>query len=434
MLENTTIFLIINMISAIPYSLVTPLLPTLSKEENLSETVLGFIISLFPLAVTLFSTVVPILCKKYSRFKLLSFVTFFEAVMTILYGTLIYIPNKIMLMIIVFIIRTIHGICAGIIGTLVYSLTISFAEKGKTQTSLGRLEIAYTLGNSAGLLIASVFYKIGGYPLPFFVAGCCSFVSFYLTFQINDKIMKKDNDEKKGDDNYNYLKYLLNPEIYSILIGFVVVMINTTYFTPSFTNHLNNNYSISVSTASLIFMTPMIPYMIIMQFLDELTSKFGNYLTFIFGVTILGISSLMIYPVPPLPQSVIVIIIGFLICGTGGVPVFIPGLVMLAKNIKKSDKSIDEMSANDIASVLNTLCTELGDFIGPILGGYLSERLGFRLCCVIVSIIVLTYASIFILFFYGKIKNDIKMIGQEKKMVGKEDNKKEDETKHFKNN
>ena len=128
MLDNTTIFFIINMFSGIPYSLVSPLLPTLAQEQNFSETVLGFIISIFPLAVTLFSTVVPILSKKFSRFKLLSFVVFVESVMTILYGTLIFIPNKTILLIAVFIVRTIHGICAGIIGTLVYSLTISFEE------------------------------------------------------------------------------------------------------------------------------------------------------------------------------------------------------------------------------------------------------------------------------------------------------------------
>ena len=433
MLGNTTIFLIINMLTAIPYALISPLLPTLGKEKDLSEGILGVIISLFPLAVSIFSTIVPILCKKYSRIKLLSLASFFISIVTILYGTLIYIPNRNLLIILVFILRIIHGICGAIISTLIYSLTISFAEKGKTQTSLGRLEIAFSLGSSAGLLISSVFYKIGGYPLPFFVAGFSSFFAFYLALQINDKNMKKDDEEKK-DDDYNYLKYLKNPEIYSILIGFIVVMINITYFTPCLTNHLNNNYSISVSTASLIFMTPMIPYMIVMQFLDALTGKFGNYLVFIIGVTILGVSSLMIYPVPPLPQSVIVIILGFLICGCGGVPVFIPGLVMLAKNIKKSDKSIDEMSANDIATVLNTLCTEIGDFLGPLLGGYLSEKIGFKLCCLIISIIVLTYSAIFILFFNGKIKNEIKMIKQEKKSESKTDKNDEGETEHLKDN
>ena len=111
-------------------------------------------------------------------------------------------------------------------------------------------KIAFSLGSSAGLLISSVFYKIGGYPLPFFVAGFSSFFAFYLALQINDKNMKKDDEEKK-DDDYNYLKYLKNPEIYSILIGFIVVMINITYFTPCLTNHLNNNYSISVSMTRL---------------------------------------------------------------------------------------------------------------------------------------------------------------------------------------
>ena len=433
MLGNTTIFLIINMLTAIPYALISPLLPTLGKEKDLSEGILGVIISLFPLAVSIFSTIVPILCKKYSRIKLLSLASFFISIVTILYGTLIYIPNRNLLIILVFILRIIHGICGAIISTLIYSLTISFAEKGKTQTSLGRLEIAFSLGSSAGLLISSVFYKIGGYPLPFFVAGFSSFFAFYLALQINDKNMKKDDEEKK-DDDYNYLKYLKNPEIYSILIGFIVVMINITYFTPCLTNHLNNNYSISVSTASLIFMTPMIPYMIVMQFLDALTGKFGNYLVFIIGVTTLGVSSLMIYPVPPLPQSVIVIILGFLICGCGGVPVFIPGLVMLAKNIKKSDKSIDEMSANDIATVLNTLCTEIGDFLGPLLGGYLSEKIGFKLCCLIISIIVLIYSAIFILFFHGKIRNEIKMIKKKKKSESKTDKNAEGETEHLKDN
>ena len=140
----------------------------------------------------------------------------------------------------------------------------------------------------------------------------------------------------------------------------------------------------------------------------------------------------MIYLVSPLPQSVYIIIIGFLICGCGGAPVFIPGLVMLATNIKKSDKSIDKMTANDIASVLNTLCTNIGDFIGPILGGYLSEKIGFKLCCLIVSVIVLAYSAIFILFFNEIIRNDIKMIGKEKKSESKEDEKEEDETKHLK--
>ena len=145
-------------------------------------------------------------------------------------------------------------------------------------------------------------------------------------------------------------------------------------------------------------------------YLDRISAKLGIYLTFILGLILNGISSLFLYPVPPLPHSLLIIIIGFFIMGIGSVPVFIPALVLLAKNIKKIDKSIDEMSVNDIASAINNLFIELGNFVGPILGGYLTDNFGFKLCCYIVSAIVIIYSAIFILFFLGKIKKDLTMV------------------------
>ena len=107
--------------------------------------------------------------------------------------------------------------------------------------------------------------------------------------------------------------------------------------------------------------------------------------------------------------------------GTGSVPVFIPGLVMLSRNIKKIDKKIDEMSANDIASAINNLCVELGDFLGPILGGFLTDKFGFQLCCFFVSMLGIFYSLIYIFFFYDRIKNDFNMVCQGKNPE-KEDN------------
>ena len=422
MLDNTNLFLIINFVYGAGHSLITPLFPTLAQKYNLSESVLGWIMGIFPLTVSIFTAIIPILCKKFSRIYLLQFSAFIEAIITILYGFLIFIPNKTLLMIIIFPLRIINGCCSAVISTLVYSLTISLAEKEKTQNDLSKLEIAWALGSSSGLLISSVFYKIGGYPLPFFVTGIFIFISSYLSLRINDKSIKKDNDENNDkNDNNNYLKYLLNPEVYLILIGFIVSLICVGFYSPSLTNHLNNNYSISVSISSLIFMAPTIPYIILLHYLDKITSKFGNYITFTFGVFALSISSFMIYPVPPIPQFLIFIIIGFLISGIGCVPVFTPGLVMLSNNIKKVDKSIDEMSSNDIASVLNNLVGALGDFIGPILGGYITEKFGFKFCCFIVSVFGLIYTGIFILMFYSKIKNDLSNIIQYKKLESDEE-------------
>lgn len=421
MLKNTTLFLIINMLSGMGYSLVSPLIPTLGKKDNLSEGVLGWIIGIFPISGSLFTPLVPILCRKFSRINLLCFATFCEASCTICYGLLIFVSNLNILMIIIFSLRILHGCCSAIIGTLVYSLTILLADKDSTQSSLGKLEIAWAVGCSSGPLFASFFYNIGGYSLPFIASGMCLYISVYLSRQVDAKILKED-DEKEDDGNINYLRYFFYKEIFLILIGFSICMINVTFYFPCLTYHLTNNYSVSVSIASLFFITPVIPYIIILQFLDSISAKFGIYLTFTFGLILSGISSLFIFPVPPIPHSLFFIIIGFLMIGTGSVPVFIPGLVMLSRNIKKIDKKIDEMSANDIASAINNLCVELGDFLGPILGGFLTDKFGFSVCCFLVSMLGIFYAVIFIFFFFEKIKNDFNLVCQNKKPESGDDN------------
>ena len=80
------------------------------------------------------------------------------------------------------------------------------------------------------------------------------------------------------------------------------------------------------------------------------------------------------------------------------------------------------MSANDIASAINNLCVELGDFLGPILGGFLTDKFGFSVCCFLVSMLGIFYAVIFIFFFFDKIKNDFNLVCQNKKPESGDDN------------
>ena len=241
------------------------------------------------------------------------------------------------------------------------------------------------------------------------------YISVYLSRKVNANILKNENDEKDGDSNINYFRYLFFKEIYLILIGFSVCMINVTFYFPCLTNHLTNNYSLTVSKASLFFIIPRIPYIIILLFLDKISSIFGIYLTFTSGLILSGISSLFIYPVSPLPHSLFFIIVGSFMIGTGSVPVLIPGLVMLSQNIKNIDKNIDELSANDIAMAVNNIFVELGDFLGPILGGFLTDKFGFNLCCFFIGILGIFNSLIYIFFFFDKIKKDFNMFCQNKK-------------------
>ena len=68
---------------------------------------------------------------------------------------------------------------------------------------------------------------------------------------------------------------------------------------------------------------------------------------------------------------------------------------------------------------------ELGNFIGPILGGYLTDNFGFKLCCIIISTIVVTCSAIFFVFFYSTIKNDFILLCKNNKSNEKDNNSEE---------
>lgn len=89
---------------------------------------------------------------------------------------------------------------------------------------------------------------------------------------------------------------------------------------------------------------------------------------------------------------------------------FIPGLVALAKNIRKIDDSIDDLTSNDISSAINNLTIDVGEFIGPIVGGFFTSRYDFKYCCYYIFLIGIIYSIIFVLYFISNIKDDIKNI------------------------
>ena len=410
-MKNTTLFILINMFSGMGYSLVSPLFPSLGEKDHLSEAMLGWIISTYSITGTIITPFVPILIKKFSRIKLLYLATFFEATCTLLYGSLIYISSYPILIAIIFSLRVLHGSCSAIIGTLVYSLTISLTEEDELQISLGNLEVGWSLGTSSGPLFASFCYRFGGFSLPFIALGAFLYISFYIAHEINSEKLKTEEDPEKDPP---FAKFLIHPQVFIILFAFIIVMIVDSFYYPCLTNHLTHNYNLSVSTSSLFFIIPIVSYIFILQFLDRMSSKYGIYITFSCGLILTSIGPLFLYPCPPIPRSLIFIIMGFLLIGTGTAPVFIPGLVALAKNIRKIDENIDDLTSNDISSAINNLTIDIGEFIGPIVGGFFTSRYDFKYCCYIIFVIGIIYSIIFCLYFISNIKDDIKNILSEK--------------------
>ncbi len=309
------------------------------------------------------------------------------------------------------IIKIIHCCCSGIIGTLIYSLTISLSKSSEVKKELGYLEIGWCIGIIVGPLFASIFYKLGGYPLPFLVLGIILYISVFLTSKVANENTESDF---KMENEPQFLKFLKHGEIILILGLFFIGYISQSFYYPCLTNHLKQYFNLSISISSLFFIIIEISYVIILQFLDIITKKFGLYGTSCLGLIITSLGVLMIYPYPPIPKNLIYVIIGFILIGGGGVPIFIPGLIALNKNIKRIDPNIDELSAGDITSAINFLTINIGDFCGPTIGGFFSTYLGFKHCCLVISMIVLIYCLLFFIYFNKFISYDIQNINSKK--------------------
>ena len=195
-----------NMFSGMGYSIVAPLFPILENYFSIGEALLGLIISTYAISNTLITPFIPLLCKRLSRIKLLYFATFFEATCTFLYSFLERISSLYLFLFIVFFLRIIHGICSSFIGTLVYSIACSLASEEELKSALGYIEMGLSLGSSTGPLFTSVFYKLGGYPLPFLVLGSLLYISVYLAKILGNENIDKKDEVKEDPSIFKFLK------------------------------------------------------------------------------------------------------------------------------------------------------------------------------------------------------------------------------------
>ena len=430
-MENIILLALINLFSGVGNSLASPFFPYLNTKFILTDAALGWIISTYSLASTLFNSLVPFLIKKFSHIKLLLFAAFCEASCTILYGLLIYIPSYKILLFIIFILRIIHGCCSSIIGVVVYSLAVSLSEKEKTKKNLTNMEIGWSLGKVIGPIIGAICFKYGGYILPFLLLGIVLYISLFLAKKINLDFKSNDDlsDNKRNkniDDEIGNVIY--SAEAWIILIGFVVGIVIDCYYYPCLTYHLINNYGLSISIASLFFTIPILVYIIAVGILNNFKNKLGIYFAYLLGLISTSLGPLFVYPITPLPKNIFLALFGLFLIGAGQAPIFVQGFVLLVNIIKKISKKKDEVSLNDISSTLNNITIDIGGFVGPIIGGFLTTKYNFNICCIIMFISSFVYLIIFLFYFYENIKNDVHIIiGKKDEIEIKDDNSNEKE-------
>ena len=171
-----------------------------------------------------------------------------------------------------------------------------------------------------------------------------------------------------------------------------------------------------------------------------MTVKLGMNATVSLGLIFIIIGALLVFPISIFPQNIIFVIIGLILIGASGAPINVPALILLGKIIKDTDSSLDEYTCNDISSAIYNFGTNIGDFCGPIFGGYISDKYGFKYSNIFTSILGIIITLIFSFYFRKEITNEyydktkyIKL--NEENLLNKIDNDINDkETEQYNNN
>ena len=398
---NFQIFIlaIINSFSAVGYSLIAPLFPTLGKDKKIGEDIIGTIISFFPLSNFLIIFFVPTLIYNFGRKKIFYLAAILEGGCTIFYGFLIFFNNFYLFMFLAIITRLLHGAGCGITATLVYSLGSTLSEPEEIASCLAILEMSWSLGIAIGPFLGSILYHLGGYSLPFWILGLFFFISIYMIKYLN----LKDLDNEEHENPPSFIKYFKYYSISIISCSLIIYVICNVYYFPSLTNHLTSKWNFSVETSSLMFIIPMFVYLISLFFVNTIVKKFGLFLNIFISHILLIIAPPFIYPLEFLPQNIFSIIFGLILIGLTALFINVQSLMGLSIILKKISPELENEIYNDLSSAIYNILMTIGDFLGPIIGGNISNKYGFKYSNIFVSLLCLIQTIIFGCYFKNEI-------------------------------
>lgn len=244
-----------------------------------------------------------------------------------------------------------------------------------------------------GPICASVFYFIGGYTCPFIVCGLAIYGCIPFIYNLNLP------DDEEGEVP-PFMTALMNFTVLTIFFCVVMDIFCKTFYYPTFTNHLMDNYGLSIESASFFFVISMFSYFALIKYLNSITHRLGLKLTIVIGLFFLFLGVLLLPPIPIFPKSTVTIIIGLTMLGVSGAAINVPAICDLIETLKASSMRMDHNQANDMASAIYNLGLNFGEAIGPAFGGYVTEKRDFQTSCVYTSLIVLAYCIFFTMINY----------------------------------
>jgi MFS family permease len=271
------------------------------------------------------------------------------------------------------------------------------------------------MGVTIGPIVVSIFYDIGGYSLPYFICALiCLFgvYAFSQVPQVDETLYKKEKVEKKSNNNENVIEKkekkdllrLLNFSQMLFLTGCIVLKTNSIdFYLPTLVNHLKETWDVSISIASLFFLSSIISNAIILQKIDKFIFL-GNFLIISLGLFLTGLTSFIIAPISIFPHSYWTILTGIFIMGINGCLIIVPSFFEL-NNFSRALYPYSNEMQNYVRNFFFRFSFQIADFISPIIGSLFYTHYSFEASAYFTGFITLFFWVIFSFYYKDHIKS-----------------------------
>lgn len=298
---------------------------------------------------------------------------FISGGVTILFGVLDQLPEGPIFIVMCFLVRIVDAIGFGAAITASSSI-LAKAFPNNVATVLGSLEVFSGLGLIVGPPLGGFLYQSFGYEMPFILLGCLVLLMIPLNLCILPSY-----ESDRGE--HSFWKLVTLPKVG--LIACVIIAFSSCFgfLDPILSLFVLEKFNLPAGYVGLVFLGLALSYTISSPLFGLFSDRMPNLRKWflVFGNLITAVCYMLLGPVPILHIKsqlwllVLVLVINGFSAGMSIIPTF-PEMLSCAY-----ENGFEEgISTLGLVSGLVGAMWSVGAFMGPMLGGFLYEKIGFE--------------------------------------------------------
>ncbi|XP_040575634.1 MFS-type transporter SLC18B1 [Lepeophtheirus salmonis] len=395
----------VNFFSAICVSLQSPFYPDKAEEKGATSTQYGLVFGVFELTVFIVCPIIGKFLVKLGIHRCFVWGIAITGFCCIIFGILDFIQDPRLFVIAGIFIRIFEALGNSAFITASFSI-IAQEFSSNVATMFSTIEMCFGFGLIVGPTIGAYLYEVGGFLLPFVVLGTTLLISSLIA-QISMPSMdfSTNSNKKKG-----VVEALSLIPIFLACACVFSASLSLGFLQVNLEPHLRNGFDVSTITVGLIFMlngatyaftAPLFGWICDKKINPKFIGLLGNFLITI-SVAVMG-------PIPYLgiPKDYTLIVVALGVHGVG------LGCSLVSGFSDAHEEAIGNGFENNIhtyglVSGIWASAFALGAFVGPTLGGYLKDQIGFEWSSILVVIFsILSFIATTIFLIVSSFKSQV---------------------------